>query len=142
MRRAAALLMCAAALACSGEPKGPPPAPPGAIPAGQTIGSATIQGHVKYAGAPPQRREIRMSEAACHRPGSAALSEDLIISTDGAVKNAYVHVTQGLGERVFAAPAPAAVMDQTGCLFVPHLLPVQIGQIVEFANSDPVVHNV
>jgi carboxypeptidase family protein len=82
------------------------------------------------------------SEASCHRPGVEPLSEEIIVSPEGALKNVYVRVVSGLGDRVFAPPAPPALMDQAGCAFVPHVLDVQAGQVIEFANSDPVVHNV
>ena len=140
----AAILTCLAVLTgCAPEPASPPPPPPGAIPAGQSIGSASIEGRVVFEGVPPLRRPIRMSsEAACHRPGSDALSEDIVVSPGGGLKNAYVHITSGLGDRVFAPPAAPGVVDQAGCLFVPHVLDVQTNQVIEFANSDPVVHNV
>lgn len=35
-----------------------------------------------------------------------------------------------------------AVLDQKGMVFVPHVLPVQVGTTVEFLNSDQVSHNV
>lgn len=82
------------------------------------------------------------SEAACHRSGTLTLSEDVVVSTDGGLKNVYVHVVSGLGDRVFAAPAEPAVMDQVGCMFVPHVLAVQAGQVISFQSSDPVLHNV
>ena len=140
----AVMASCLLALGgCAPEPSAPPPPPPGALPAGQAIGSAAIQGRVVFDGPPPARRPIRMSsEAACHKPGSSPLSEDLIVSPSGGLKNAYVHITSGLGDRVFAPPEGPAVMDQSGCLFEPHLLDVQANQLIEFANSDPVVHNV
>ncbi len=140
----AAFLLCAVALAgCGTEPAGPPPPPPGAVPAGQAIGGAAIEGRVVFEGTPPARRPIRMSsEAVCRRPGAEALNEDVIVSSGGGIKNVYVHVLSGLGGRVFAPPARPAVMDQAGCLFVPHVLDVQANQSIEFANSDPVVHNV
>jgi len=142
-RGLATLASLLALWACAPEPAAPPPPPPGALPAGQAIGSATIEGRVMFDGPPPARRPIRMSsEAACHKPGSSPLSEDLIVSPGGGLKNAYVHITSGLGDRVFAPPQTPAVMDQSGCLFGPHLLDVQANQIIEFANSDPVVHNV
>jgi plastocyanin len=140
---AAATLGCLlAAAACSGEPATPPPPPPGAIPAGHSIGSGVVEGRVRFEGTAPPRRPIRMSEASCQRPGSEALSEDLIVSPQGALKNVYVHVVSGLGDRVFAAPSSPALMDQAGCAFVPHVLDVQAGQVIEFGNSDAVVHNV
>lgn len=39
-------------------------------------------------------------------------------------------------------PAAPVEMDQSGMLFVPHVLPVVRGTTVRFLNSDPVGHNV
>jgi plastocyanin len=142
---AAAVLVAigVAVSACGGRPSEPPLPPPGAVPAGQPIGSGAIVGRVTFAGPPPPRKPIRMtSEAACHRPGVEALTEEVVVAPDGALRNVLVHVVSGLGERRFAPPAAPAVMDQAGCRFVPHLLGVQANQIVTFANSDPVLHNV
>src|SRR5262245_61523480 len=140
---AATFVMCLPLLMCAQGPGAPPPPPPGAIPAGQSIGDAAIEGRVTFAGPPPPRRPIRMtSEAACHKPDSQALSEDVIVSVDGALKNVRIHVVSGLGDRVFAPPQAPAVMDQSGCAFVPHVLDAQVNQPIEFTNGDPVVHNV
>ena len=143
--RALALVLAALALAsaCAGKEVAPPPAPPGAIAAGQSIGTAAITGRVTFEGPAPERRAIRVTtEAACHRPGTELLAEDLIVGAGGALRNVYVHVVSGLGDRVFAAPVEPAVMNQEGCRFDPHVVDVQAGQIVEFGNDDPIVHNV
>jgi plastocyanin len=39
-------------------------------------------------------------------------------------------------------PAPHVVMDQKNLAFIPHVLPVARGTVVEFMNSDDVQHNV
>jgi plastocyanin len=45
-------------------------------------------------------------------------------------------------EGAFPAPQRAAIMDQKGLRFVPHVLVIQAGTTVEFPNSDPVSHNI
>ncbi len=45
-------------------------------------------------------------------------------------------------EGPFPAPKEPAVMDQKALQFIPHVLAVQAGTLVEFPNSDPVSHNV
>lgn len=42
----------------------------------------------------------------------------------------------------FPAPSRPAVMDQRSLRFAPHVLPIVAGTTVEFANSDPLSHNV
>jgi plastocyanin len=44
--------------------------------------------------------------------------------------------------RKFEAPSKPAVMDQKNLTFIPHVLPVMVGTVVEFRNSDTVLHNV
>jgi plastocyanin len=140
---AGALLAAALLTACGPSAGDPPPPPPGAIPAGQQIGGAAIEGRVVFTGTPPPRKPIRMtSEAACHRPDAETLTEEVVVAADGGLKNVWVRVVSGLGERVFAPPAETAVMDQAGCVFKPHLLAVQTNQVITFTNSDPVLHNV
>ncbi len=41
-----------------------------------------------------------------------------------------------------AADAPHVVVDQRDDTFVPHVIAVPVGTIVDFANSDPRLHNV
>ena len=45
-------------------------------------------------------------------------------------------------EGPFPAPKEPAMMDQKNLQFIPHVLAVQAGTLVEFPNSDPVSHNV
>ena len=41
-----------------------------------------------------------------------------------------------------AVPEAAAVIDQDGCRYIPHVLGLQVGQTLEIKNSDPFLHNV
>src|SRR5215469_7777993 len=43
-----------------------------------------------------------------------------------------------------AAPVPArghATMEQKGKMFIPHVLPVEAGTVVDFPNLDPIFHS-
>lgn len=42
----------------------------------------------------------------------------------------------------FSAPEQHAVMDQKDITFVPHVLPIVQGTVVDYRNSDDVLHNV
>jgi hypothetical protein len=141
----AAIALAAAGwlLGCGPSASEPPPPPPGAVPPGQAIGSGTIAGRALFSGTPPPRKPIRMSgEASCHHPDNPALSEEVIVGPGGGLKNVFVQVVAGLGDRVFAPPAEPAVLDQVGCLFVPHVLAAQTNQVLLLKNGDPAAHNV
>lgn len=122
----------------------PAPAAANAIPAGQSIGSASITGRVSAVGKAPPRRPIAMSaDPGCKHPGGGeALSDDLLVGVGGELQNVWVRVVSGLGDRVFAPPAEAAALDQSGCTFTPHAITAQVGQAIEFRNGDTVAHNV
>jgi plastocyanin len=63
-------------------------------------------------------------------------------SVDGApAANAVVYLEGGQAPPTPTAP-PRAVMDQKNLTFVPRVLPVMRGTVVEFTNSDDVQHNV
>jgi plastocyanin len=60
------------------------------------------------------------------------------------VKNsadAVVYVEK-IESKSFPAPKEHALLDQKGLKFHPHVLPVLAGTIVDFLNSDDVLHNV
>lgn len=125
-------------------PAGPAPSEPGAIPAGESIGSAAVTGKALFKGNPPKRRPIAMSaDPGCKHPGGGdALSDDVLVSADGALQNVWVRVVSGLGDRKFAPPAQAVELDQKGCTFTPHAETAQTGQTILFKNGDSVAHNV
>jgi len=105
--------------------------------------TGTLLVRVRYQGDPPPMKVLNMSSvppcAAAH-PGPVLAGDALV--HDGKVENAFVWLKAGLGERVFAVPTEPAVMDQVGCVYVPRVLGVQVGQPIEFRNSDALLHNV
>jgi plastocyanin len=110
--------------------------------------AGSIEGTVHLAGKVPERIEIDMAQdPACNiSSDSKNLTEGIVARPDKArgalLANVYVYVKDGLGNKVYAAPATPAVLDQKGCRYVPHVLAAMVGQPVEFRNSDPTMHNV
>jgi plastocyanin len=87
--------------------------------------------------------------AAPAQPSSEATGavEGAIRVTAGRRADNSVVYLRGVPAAVPAATAPgaglpAAVMDQQGNAFIPHILPVVRGQAVRFGNQDPFMHNV
>jgi plastocyanin len=89
-------------------------------------------------------REIDMSaNPACQKAHTTpALSEEVITNANGALANAFVWIKDGVPPGTWAIPAKAAVVDQQGCIYKPHVSGVVIGQQVEFRNSDETNHNI
>jgi plastocyanin len=143
-RAAVPLLMSAALLAgCASQSETPPPVPPDALPAGTTLGTGAIVGRVVYTDAAPEPETISMhSDANCRRRQSGeAHKEDLLVEEDGSLRNVFVHVVSGI-EQVFAPPESPTRLDQSGCVYRPHVLGIQVGQPLRIINSDPTLHNV
>ncbi len=55
--------------------------------------------------------------------------------------NAVIYIEKIEG-KTFEAPKEHALIDQKNLTFIPHVLPVVAGTMVDFLNSDDVLHNV
>jgi plastocyanin len=91
----------------------------------------------------PESKEIDMSgikECAAHHSDPVP-EENIVVDDKGNLKNVVVYVTGGLAN---APPPPTdpAVLDQRGCMYSPHVLPVVVGQPIMIKNSDKFLHNV
>lgn len=106
-----------------------------------------VVGVVKFEGNRPRRRPLRMTaDPFCNKfhkqIGHPTLAEDMVINDDGSFANVMVHVKSGLPDSAKAVPTEAAVFDQHGCFYVPHVLGVVAGQPLLVLNSDSTLHNV
>lgn len=104
-----------------------------------------IKGTVKYEGKVPKMKPIRMAaDPICdgkHTQGPARL-EWLLAGPEGVLKNVFVYVEKGLEGKEFKTPETAVTIDQRGCIYVPHVSGVQVGQKIDILNSDGTLHNV
>jgi plastocyanin len=76
-------------------------------------------------------------------PSFSAEVDVVVVDRDGQpVPNVAVYATRTDGQNQNESRAGSAVMDQVGRQFVPHVLIVQTGTLVEFPNSDTVAHHV
>jgi plastocyanin len=104
--------------------------------------SGTISGTIKFAKKAPPRIEIDMAQdPACSLSSDPNYSEQYMVK-DGKLQNVFVYVKDGLGNKIYPAPSTPVVLDQKGCRYIPHVIGVQVGQPVEFTNSDPTMHNI
>ena len=69
------------------------------------------------------------------------LSEQVIVGSDGGFKNVVVYVSKGFNRFSFTPPKAAALLDQDGCKYIPHVLTLMAGQPLQVRNSDPLNHN-
>lgn len=69
-------------------------------------------------------------------------TEDVLVNADGGLKNVFVYVKNSFDDYAFDTPAEAVTMDQKGCVYVPRVFGVRVGQPIEMVNGDATVHNV
>ena len=68
--------------------------------------------------------------------------QSLVLGEGNTMANVFVHITSGLPNKAFEAPAEPVTLDQKGCLYEPHVLGVMVGQPVKILNPDGTLHNV
>jgi hypothetical protein len=135
---AAALAIGAIVSACR---QAEPPVPvEQAAPAGPT---GTITGQVHLMGKPPAPDRIRMNaDPMCAKAndGRDVVQADVVVGADDALANVFVQLKGDFP----ATPAPTdpVEIDQHGCLYVPRVAGVRVGQPLVVRNSDMGLHNV
>lgn len=113
--------------------------------AGSSAAGLKLSGRVVLQGSPPARRVVNTSkDPACAtlHGGKPVLDEELIVSDDGGVKNAFVFLRRGAPKRDYPVPEKPARLNQQGCMFQPRVQGVRVGQRLLVSNADPVTHNV
>jgi len=141
----ATISLAAAIAACgSDSSKSAEPASPKAAPDAKKVDPATagtITGKVLLEGTAPENPIIKMSsDSAC---GSAETRSESYVVDNGGLKNVFVYVKDGLGNKyIFDTPTEPVKIDQKGCHYVPHVVGVRTTQPLEISNSDATLHNV
>ncbi|MFO0890955.1 MAG: carboxypeptidase regulatory-like domain-containing protein [Isosphaeraceae bacterium] len=106
--------------------------------------AGVIIGRVLYAGTPPKPKPINFGpEKLCAdlSKDKQPLYETLVVDDSGAVKWALVSIRGNVPGK-YPVPDKPVVVDQVGCIFIPHVAALMAGQEVEYRNSDPVSHNI
>jgi len=158
-----AALLATALVACGGDEGGAPPAAPAepVAPAAPAAGTKTaapadtgpkvvdpstagsISGTVGVTGTPPARDPLELSgDVFCIQSHEGGLHDESLLVAGGKLQNAFVWIKEGVDGYEFAAPTEPVVMDQVGCVYVPHIVGVQLDQPMMVSTSDPVLHNV
>jgi plastocyanin len=107
-----------------------------------TAGNVAVQ--VTFAGTAPTMAAIDMSaESTCAaKHTSTPMQQAFVAGSGGGLANVFVYVREGLEGLQFPTPSQAVVLDQNGCVYVPHAFGVQTGQTITIRNSDGLLHNI
>jgi len=110
-----------------------------------TVSFAQISGKVTLDGAPPQMREIKEMAAIpqCDALHKKPVYEDTVVTgANGELANVIVFIKEDkLGELKGPQIDKPAKLDQKGCMYIPHVLAVEVGQPFVLVNSDPLLHS-
>src|SRR6267154_5033175 len=104
--------------------------------AGSSQGTASVRGKVKLEGSVPKSAPINMAaDPSCAKQHpSPVLNQEVLTDANGDLQNVIVFIADGLGDRKFDPPSQPAVIEQKGCMYVPHTLALQANQPLEVVN--------
>ena len=104
--------------------------------------SGTIEGKVTYTGTPPKMKPIDMAkEPTCAKEHNPPEMAQNVVTGPGNVLE-YVVVYISAGGPPSPTPTQAARYDQKGCMYIPHVLPMQVDQPLQIYTDDPFAHNI
>ena len=102
-----------------------------------------LSGKVTLDGKAPSNPRINMSaEPDCGKLHDGPVhAEVAVVGDGGALANVFVWVKDGI-EGKFEVPSTSVSLDQKGCVYTPHVVALQSGQVLSVTNSDQTTHNV
>jgi plastocyanin len=113
---------------------------------GVALAASTITGTVNFDGKPPVLRPIAMdAEPVCAKKhaGHAVQPEMLVLGNGQTMGNVLVYVSKGVpAGKTYPAPKTPVTVDQEGCMYIPHVMGIMVGQTYRILNTDGILHNI
>ena len=112
---------------------------------GVVIAAASITGTVTFDGKIPNLKPITMdADPACAKKhGKPVMGEALVLGTGNTMGNVLVYVSKGVpAGKTYPAPQTPVTLDQNGCMYLPHVQGIMVGQPYKILNSDGILHNI
>ena len=132
-----------------------PPAPPAPVaadpaPARTTdaydpaLATAVIRVRARAPGTLPKMRPIKFdADPCCSKENTdPVLDPTIAAGAEGRLSNVVAWVSRGADRWTHSTPAEAVLLDQKGCMYVPHVFTMMVGQPLTIRNSDKTMHNV
>jgi hypothetical protein len=108
----------------------------------QIANPGVITGTISFAGTAPTPAPIDMrEEPTCAAKHSTPPTSQAVMVKDGKLQNVFIYVKEGLTQQ-FPKPADPKEIDQDGCMYIPHILGMQVNQDLVIKNADAVLHNI
>jgi plastocyanin len=105
---------------------------------------SSVKGTVRFEGQVPKPKAISMTaDPACAKQHAGPIyAQEILTDPQGDLQNVIVFVAEGLAERSFDPPAQPVVVEQKGCMYMPHVLAIRANQPLHVVNEDPTSHNI
>lgn len=136
MRSITIILGLALLVGCNRVPESAPLPKRAIDPA--TVG--VIHGVVRLQGVPPSPTKIPV--ASFKECANSRTEDEDVLIRDGKVQNAFVYIKEGLEGYALPPPGGEGVLDQKGCLYMPRVIGLRVGQTLVVRNTDAFLHNV
>jgi hypothetical protein len=121
----------------------------GALLLGRNVsaaGTGSVTGSVKLSGTAPHMKGIDMSKdpyCVKQHENNPATLENVMVGANGGLQNVVLYITEGLGAAEAAAvPSEEPTVDQKGCMYIPHVLVMDVNQKFKVTASDQTTHNI
>lgn len=114
-----------------------------AAPAPPQGATGEITGKVFFQGTKPHLPQISMAqdpECVRENRGKAVYPQNGMVNANNTLPYAFVYIASGA--KKYPAPHRAVTLDQKGCMYVPHVLGIMVGQRLKVVNSDFTTHNI
>ncbi|HEX9295094.1 MAG TPA: carboxypeptidase regulatory-like domain-containing protein [Polyangiaceae bacterium] len=109
--------------------------------AAEPAGQGTVTGTVAFTGKTPEAAELpRKADPVC--AAKPMKSNEVIVNSNGTLKDVLVRVAPGSVKGKFSAPDTTANVRQEDCMYTPRVQGAVAGQTVQVENSDKTMHNV
>jgi plastocyanin len=107
-------------------------------------GTAAVTGTIWYEGEVPTLRPLNLdADPICAAKHDEPLMPEILVLGEGnTLANVFAKIANGLPDREWPVPAEPVVMDQVGCMYVPRVHGIMVGQTFRILNSDGILHNV
>jgi plastocyanin len=109
--------------------------------------SGDVEGKITFDGKAPKMKPLRMdADPVCVANSDIKPRKEwLVLDENYGVKNVLVFIKEsksGSFADNYDSPKEVAILDQNGCVYVPHVLGVMVGQQLDILNSDGTLHNI
>lgn len=105
-----------------------------------------VKGSITFEGNAPKMKPLRMdADPVCVANNEIKPRKEwLILGKDNGIKNMLVYIKESKSGSLLGTPVTedVAVLDQNGCVYIPHVLGVMVGQQINILNSDGTLHNI